>query len=668
MNSFSEGRRLAMERRRALAQGRAALPPSRDRTRVSRDRLGGPAPEAASQSAAALAPAPAAAAPVVSASAATSSGFTGGLTGRIMSMLRRRQLSAGKAALATAAAGPNQSPPLSVAAASAPAVASTAEASPEVEAAPLVPEARMSGAQVAKRLRAERAREKALAQAASPRPTRPPRQGRLDYPPKVVVDSTAGGQRVTGLKYTESAKVTGAEQGLGKPISGTQYISPRDAAMRPPAPKVTQSTTPGGHVVTGTHVRTRVPITGDEAGERQRITGDLDGKVEDDVTARERASYDGVAQFARQANPHGHSVFGTNLGRSLVVAGSRVRDRQRPIELTEGGHPISGTAVGRSARVTGDEAGSCRVVTGDQYLAPAARQAECGGAGGGTAAAPSLGYERRDPVTGAKVTVSSSWSGAKITGTGIDHDPDVTGDEAGSCRVITGTPYQSPETIYGYCAPEEAQAAEARRGPREPRVYVSGDLPLDSEGVTGTERGADRAITGTPYYEPLAEAPSAKDKLASIAARFSISTPQRRAQLEHRVDPLAAPSAEARITGSFAQGEGKITGNVEFHFAPRRAPQDRDGRPKISGEGGTKKARITGDAWVEHALVTGTEGYIAHERNPSERGQGKPQAFAGTRFFKSKAQHEEPRQIVTGMVGWSPKSAAKVTLSGGAQG
>jgi hypothetical protein len=64
--------------------------------------------------------------------------------------------------------------------------------------------------------------------------------------------------------------------------------------------------------------------------------------------------------------------------------------------------------------------------------------------------------------------------------------------------------------------------------------------------------------------------------------------------------------------------------------------------------------------------VTGTEGTTAANRNPSERA-GKPLTFSGARRFKTLAKHEESKQLVTGLLGWSGKTAAKVTLTGGAQ-
>ncbi len=648
---FSEGRRAALERRRAMSQGKGALPPARERTRSSVE--AGSAQAHAPAAAAAVAETTAAATSAAAPAAAAFGERVGTLTGRLLSMLRRQQASAGKGGLGKAmASSAPASVPLDEPAEPVRRLADT------VVPAPSAPSA---GHARARQLRAERAQQRASA------PSRPVRSGRIGHPPKVVVEQTAGGQKVTGLKPTDATKVTGAEAGLGKPVSGTAYISPQDGASRAQPPKVGLTTTACGQLVSGTVIRSRVAVTGDEAGDHLRLTGDVDGSAEQDVTPREPMQYDGVAQFARQANPHGHSVFGTNLGRSLGVAASRQRDIRRASEVTEGGKVITGSAVGRSGRVTGDEAGACRSVTGDQYLAPARSQAECGGQGGGTASPARRDGDRLDPVTGSKVTVSSTWGSAKITGADVEHRPGVTGDEPGSCQVITGTPYQGPNTLYGWCDGTRAAEGEDHLVARASRAAVSGDVPLHADGVTGTARGAERAITGTPYYRDGQAVQDEGDALSRIDQQFSIASPQRRAQLQQMRQAHPVASAAELITGSFAYGVGKITGNVEFAYLPRRKPGDDQAAPRISGEGGTRKQTVTGDAWRADARVTGTDGPTAYERNPSERA-GKPQAFAGARTFKAKAEHEEPRQIVTGMVGWSSKSAAKVTLSGGAQG
>jgi len=130
-----------------------------------------------------------------------------------------------------------------------------------------------------------------------------------------------------------------------------------------------------------------------------------------------------------------------------------------------------------------------------------------------------------------------------------------------------------------------------------------------------------------------------------------------------------ASSVPGSITGSFAVGEGMVTGNNEFLYRPRsnRETEQRE----VTGEGRTDGRTITGAAaaWTTHDRVTGTEGYIAAGRNPTERG-GKPHSWAGAVKFRDLATPGGPRQIqnVTGLSGWSLKAAARVTLSGGAQG
>ena len=198
-------------------------------------------------------------------------------------------------------------------------------------------------------------------------------------------------------------------------------------------------------------------------------------------------------------------------------------------------------------------------------------------------------------------------------------------------------------------------------GPGRP---ITGDTPIHAERITGTARGAARSLTGTPYYRPSAppiEPPA--NPVAALDAGFSVASPQRLAHL--RGD---RPNA-GRITGSFAQGENKITGAAEFHFKARQ-PADASGpapRERITGEGRSSGPAVTGDAWARHGRVTGVEGAFAVDRNPSLRA-GKPGPFAGAAVFKAEASHEEPKQLVTGMFGFASKTSAKVTLSGGAQG
>ncbi len=217
-------------------------------------------------------------------------------------------------------------------------------------------------------------------------------------------------QRVTGLRIGPGVRVTGDEPGAALPVSGTQYVPADGSAPASGAgPKVGLVRTPQGLVVSGTTVRDKVPITGDEPGEHLRITGEADQKLDDDLTPRTDGTYR-PTQFPRRADPHGASAVGTRLG---LQSGD---GSGLPLETTDDGLAVTGTAVGRSGRATGNEAGACRPITGDQYQDLSSYSSECGAIGGGTAPAAHLNRARLDPVTAGKVTVAQTWgaSGSRV--------------------------------------------------------------------------------------------------------------------------------------------------------------------------------------------------------------------------------------------------------------
>jgi hypothetical protein len=636
MSGANSGREVAIARRLALSAGKAALPPAQERVRVGFRAAGlpgtavavaAPAPVAAPQ------PAPVAAVPAIAP----------GVSGRSFGIERRRALVAGKAGLQA-----QKSAPAAVAAA---------------------PTAECVGGSCRDIAKARRAALAATGRAGvAPAPAS--RSGKLEYAPKVVESKTQHGLHVTGSRIGRGQAVTGDERGTLMPVSGTQYIDAENGgAWRASGSKVGQARTEHGVVVSGTLVRSAVRITGDERGDSQTITGKVDPKPADDLTARPGGGAAVSAQFQRQANPHGATVFGTNLGRSAQGVGSRQRQREAAIESTEAGAVITGSAIGRSLRVTGDEGGACRPITGSQYLAPARRETACGGTGGGTAPAAHIGAARPDPVSGSKVGVSETWGGQRLTGLDLEHHGKVTGDAPGTCAALTGSQYQGPATVAGFCGPETAKSATARRMAARASRAVTGDTPLHVTSVSGLNRGASRDISGTPYYREETAVAVPANPVAAVDQGFSIRSPQRAAQLR-AVEAASQPANDGpgRITGSFAVGGGKVTGNFEFVGRPRSAA-NKDKPPahtRISGEGSTKGSAITGNSCGESKVVTGTDGAFAADRNPSERGE-KGKAFAGNATFKGKGKHDEPRQLVTGMSGYFSKTGARVTLSGGAQ-
>jgi hypothetical protein len=701
------GREASRERRMRLGQGKSALPPVAERTRTG-ERTAAIVPAApVSPASVVVAPQPVAAVKAqapVSASANTPQGA--GLGGRAASLARRAALVQGKAGLQQIKQA-------------APATAPVVSETPAASVSSTVAE---SSRRVAQAVRAARARN-GRGDAAPVRPSGRMRNPEpIKYPPKVADTRTYAGQKVTGVRIGRGMNVTGDEPGAALPVTGTQYIGTESGYVpRAGGGKVGAARTAGGLVVTGTQVRSNVKITGDESNPALRITGEADQEIEDDLIQRpEQGAYVG-AQFQRMHDPHGHSVFGINLGRSIQSIGSRERHRERGAEITEGGRHITGTAIGRSVRTTGDESGACRHVTGDQYLMPADRQPLCetpmsSGApkvgvshtlhgarttgtqvgqrlrrcGGITGTAEEgvcqnvsgdeyLGAEQYKgqcgavpaPASGEKVAEASTWGGQRVTGVDVEYNPRVTGDEPGVCKTITGTPYVGPGQYQAWCEPGDAAQAARRVAPgAAPGNRVTGDIPRNVEHVTGTQRGGDRNITGTPYFRADVQEDGEVEqmkRIESISNRFSVRSPQREGQLRAGTGAVEAPTAETRITGSFAAGEGKITGNQEFHFQPRPKGERSQDKSRITGEGRAEGPAITGGAWDIKPNVTGTEGYIAAERNPSERA-GRPHAFAGAGLFKGKGEHRTPTHHVTGMVGWSAKAAARVTLSGGAQG
>ncbi|MDR9428244.1 MAG: CsoS2 family carboxysome shell protein [Salibaculum sp.] len=657
------GREASQLRRRLLSQGKAALPPASERVRSGFRAAELPegaamAPEAqadASQNAKTDVPAAFADAAGPASSAPPVQPVSMPAGGRAASRARRKALSQGKTALPPATERVRSGFRAAALPEEATATPGDRPAAGPTSDAP----AAQTGREAAKQRRAMLAKHGRAGLSATGDAT-PARKGALSYPDKVPAVTTSVTQAsVTGLSYATGRAVTGAEAGRDMPLTGTQYVAGAEGGYRPGSGKVGHVTSPGGQVVSGTMVRSGVRITGDEDSASAAVTGNADQSIED-VAPRGETHASTGAQFARQSQPHGASVFGTNLGRSARTVGSRIRDTQRAVEQTIGGHAVSGTAVGRSRRVSGDEDGANRALTGSQYLGPAGHQAADQDARG------TEGADRTDPVSGGKVNASRTWGGQTITGPEMEHEARVTGSEHGTCQTLTGTPYYGASGAKAWCDPDQVESEAAMREKRTPRA-ITGDVPLNDPMVSGTQRGADHAITGSSYF--VAEergTDTTGDPVAQSIGSFSVTSPQRETHLQARSDQ--AHGAGSAVTGTFSRGEGKVTGSSEFH-APGRGRQDgrRVAHDGVTGEGSTRGTAITGSAWQADGRVTGTEDDISSGRNPSER-SGSAQAFAGARHFKAKALNHDPVSPVTGATGGTPEYCATVTLSGGAAG
>ncbi|MEB3297230.1 MAG: CsoS2 family carboxysome shell protein [Cyanobacteriota bacterium] len=465
-------------------------------------------------------------------------------------------------------------------------------------------------------------------------------------PAKVRVSATSHGNRVTGNEVGRSEKVTGDEPGTCKSITGTEYVSANQSAsycgsVNPSPRKVGRSQTIGGQAVSGVMVGRSSKVTGDEPGSGLQLTGD---------------------QYLGSEPPA--------AGRAPVKVAS---------QNTLRGTGVTGTAVGRSDLVTGDEPGSCRLVTGDEYIGTQQYAAFC---------ASKPAPEPR------KVGFSITNRTQVVSGTQTGRSGRVTGDEPGTCKAVTGTPYAGLEQAGDFCSGNSVSEIRSRT-PVRGASRMSGIQPGIGGHLTGAERGACEAITGTPYVgsDQLAQACGAAtgqeaDYPQSLAGsqpwqQFSIQSPARAAQVSReRGSGVTGTTYEQgrRITGPFNMATDKVTGTEQFRFdrggrhlsrgpvepAVAVAPTELAARPtsRVTGEGISAGLKITGDDWDRGEHVTGTEGVSARRRNPSRPGPG-----TAMPSFQRKRNDEVPEPVsrVTGSSG-NTASGSLITVSGGARG
>jgi hypothetical protein len=570
----------------------------------------------------------------------------------------------------------------------------------------------LSGRELAKALREQRSRrggagKKKSAPAGRSRPSRTSgSQGAAqDAPWKVGIGQTTHGQSVTGTMVGRSRDVTGDEASTCRNVTGTEYMGAdifRELCQTE-APKtfnrVGKSQTTGGNKVTGNEVGRSTKVTGDEPGTCKNVTGTeyLDANQQEIFCGVKPEK--GPAKTTSAESRGGKRVTGNNVGRSGKVTGDEV-GAERTLTGTQymqvgaaatpavppkvgasatlRGGAVTGTMVGRHQAMTGDEAGSCRNITGDDYIGQEQFGEFC--------AATPKPQDR-------KVGVSATLGGERVTGTMTGRAARVTGDEPGTCKAITGTPYAGAEQYGEYCEPAQTKPAVSRMHSDKRRFgsVMTGVQPSIGGKMTGDEKGACEAVSGTPYIgaDQAAEAcpatpaePGSPDFPQPLFGapweQFSVTPPAHAAQAPQEISGVTGSTYErGQITGPFGMAAGKVTGTEEARFgragrnpvaaqAPAEAPMIH-GRVKsrITGEGIDAGAKITGDDWDRGDRVTGTEGTSALARNPSRRGRMMPMAAA-----MAQGRPEEvpaPVSKVTGGSGNTDKGAL-ITYSGGARG
>jgi hypothetical protein len=538
-------------------------------------------------------------------------------------------------------------------------------------------------------------------------------QGATDQPWKVAASETAMGQTVTGTKVGRSVKTTGDEASTCRAVTGTEYMGAdifREFCQADPQPNVAKvgiSSTGYGQQVTGNEVGRSTKVTGDEPGTCKNVTG---------TEYLSPSQYQAFCETKPAPTPRktglaetmgGKRVSGNMVGRSGKVTGDELGAEIMPtgtqytapsdigteivppkvgISNTLSGGSVTGTRVGRSGKVTGDEPGSCRLVTGDEYVDLAQYQ------GCNVEAKP-------EP---AKVGRSATNKGQVVSGTQTGRSGKVTGDEPGTCKAITGTPYAGLEQAEGYCSAPQQKEIKIRTRPLAgtPGPSMTGQQPGIGGVMTGASKGACEPLTGTPYVgvdqyaaacgDTSGAVPGQSDFPRSIDGqapweRFSVSSPAREAaeSAAARRESVTGTAYESsrHITGPFGMGTGKITGTEQFRFGHKAGPVNLMAKeaestgaeppevempqaPRITGEGQTAGPKVTGDDWERGDRVTGTEGTSARRRNPTRPG---PMSAMPSVDAKRNQETPQPVSRVTGAAG-NTERGALITYSGGARG
>jgi len=521
-----------------------------------------------------------------------------------------------------------------------------------------------------------------------------------DQPWKVGAGETSHGQTVTGTQVGRSRDVTGDESSTCRTVTGTEYMGAdifRDFCQAEPAKSVTRvgaSSTSRGGVVTGNEVGRTTRVTGNEPGTCKRVTGTEYVGAEQTQAYCGTQSEPGPAKVSGTETGKGKTVTGNLVGRSQRVTGNETgADRQltgtQYTQLAEAGAPpkvgasatlrggsVTGTMVGRREKMTGDEPGSCRTITGDDYVGQEQYRDFC---------------QSTPAPDDQKVGLSRTLSGETVTGTMTGRSSRVTGDEPGTCKAITGTPYAGSEQYSGYCNPRQVEMVAARMqlSKRAAGAPMTGIQPSVGGKMTGDDKGACETVSGTPYVgadqqadacpalpaepdnpdfpQPLGETPWGE---------FSVTSPSHATTAPQAKNGVTGTGYEqGQITGPFGMATGKVTGTEEARFGrgdkpapvPEVQPQV-DGRVKsrVTGEGISAGLKITGDDWDRGDRVTGTEGTSAMRRNPTRRGSPMS-AMAPLREGTRNEDLPDPVSKVTGGSG-NTERGALVTYSGGARG
>ncbi len=332
-------------------------------------------------------------------------------------------------------------------------------------------------------------------------------------------------------------------------------------------PKVEVGTTLSGQAVSGTQVEQTEKVTGSEAGGCRAITG---------------TEYLGTEQFGKLC--------------SIVP---QANEPKVAMSETTHGQLMTGSNVAVTGKVTGSEAGSCKAVTGSEYL--------------GVDHFESICSTRNVARSQGKVIAGSTSKNQLITGADEARDNAMTGSESGAMQNVTGSAYTNmkPRTMSAQ-APSKVGVSHTATG-----MVVSGGESSRIAGITGDEQDACGVVTGSEYVS--------SERFQSACGTGPTLTPPAKVGVD-------ASRGGMTITGNLVDRDEKVTGNepgtcqhvtgsqydssASHGFCDQRSDKVHEmhtlvGR-RLTGTEASPSPKLTGDDRGSCSGVTGSE-YVSQE-------------------------------------------------------
>ncbi|WFE69719.1 CsoS2 family carboxysome shell protein [Thiomicrospira sp. R3] len=533
---------------------------------------------------------------------------------------------------------------------------------------------------IARQIREQRATQGKVKATTSMRPSgRMSKKSESNSPSKVGFAMTSHEQEVSGTVLANTHKMTGSQAGSCRVISGTEYTGPDEYQAKcsfkpdPSIRKVAMTSTISGRTVSGTEVGLSESVTGTEPGQCRHVTG------------TEYMPADQGEKFCGTRAPAGVSkVSQSRTARNQVVSGPSMQKRED---------------------MTGTEAGEQRHITGSQYVfnnAPIANKQT---------------REMRSSIMSAplKSDVSSTSAGNNVSGTNVNFNSPVTGENAGFCQSLTGSEYQSQQVRQERCGDSLTAAVKKSI---ESQTFNGQKITGDRAGlggkITGASAGLCKSVTGSSYLSFDATEGCAVSKTVlkpdaqAKATQMNVGRPMTGAQpgpmgltgaqkgvcqsvsgtayvgsdhasalcqvsapanmgdsdfpaMMNQVMPMMAVSMPMHNYGyvpPLQQPENIIVGSEELSEADKVVS-------RITGDGSDSGHSITGDSWGRDAKVSGTGGRSAKKRNVSIPGN-RSAMNAGASSFRPNENPKVSDSPITGSAG-NTKSGSTVTVSGGAR-